>query len=62
MNLSRIVEFFKEAKVEAKKVAWPSQKQVVRHTLAVLALSLVVAAILGSFDFLFANILERFIL
>lgn len=62
MNVSRIAEFFKEAKVEAKKVAWPSQKQVLRHTLAVLALSLFVAVILGAFDFVFTMLLERFFL
>ncbi|TSC56534.1 MAG: preprotein translocase subunit SecE [Parcubacteria group bacterium Greene0714_21] len=59
---SRIVEFLKEARVEAKKVAWPSKKQVVRHTIVVVALSLFVAVILGAFDFIFATILERFIL
>mgnify|MGYP001598805609 FL=1 len=59
---SRIVQFFKEAQVEAKKVAWPSKKQVVRHTIAVVALSVFVAIILGTFDFAFAIILERFIL
>mgnify|MGYP001587725256 CR=1 FL=1 len=60
--LSRIVEFLKETRVEAKKVAWPSKKQVVRHTIVVVALSLFVAVILGAFDFAFAIILERFIL
>ena len=60
--LSRIVEFLKEAKGEAQKVAWPSKKQVVRHTIAVVALSVFVAIILGTFDFAFAIILERFIL
>jgi len=62
MNFSRIVEFLKEARTEGKKVAWPSKKQVVRHTIAVVALSLFVAIILGTFDFLFTTILERFIL
>ena len=59
---SRIVEFLKEARVEAKKVAWPSKRQVVRHTIAVVALSLFVAVILGTFDFIFAILLKRFIL
>ena len=59
---SRIVQFFKEAQVEAKKVAWPSKKQVVRHTIAVVALSLFVAVILGAFDFMFTLFLERFLL
>lgn len=57
-----IIQFLKEAKVEAKKVAWPTKKQVVRHTITVVALSLFVAVILGAFDFLFTIILERVIL
>lgn len=57
-----IVQFLKEARVEAKKVAWPTKKQVVRHTITVVALSLFVAIILGAFDFMFATILDRFIL
>jgi preprotein translocase subunit SecE len=59
---SRIVQFLKEARVEAKKVAWPSKKQVVRHTITVVALSLFVAVILGAFDFVFTLFLERFLL
>ena len=57
-----IVQFLKEAKVEAKKVAWPSKKQVVRHSIVVVALSLFVAVILGAFDFVFTLFLERFLL
>ena len=57
-----IIQFLKETKVEAKKVAWPSKKQVVRHTIVVVAFSVFVAIILGTFDFAFAIILERFIL
>ena len=62
MNFSRIVEFLKEARTEGKKVAWPSKKQVVRHTIVVVALSLFVAVILGAFDFAFTILLERFLL
>lgn len=59
---SGIAQFFSGARGEAKKVSWPSQKQVLRHTIAVVALSLAVAIILGVFDYFFMSALNRFLL
>ena len=59
---NRIITFFKEVKLEVKKVNWPTRHQTVRYTLIVLGISLVVAVFLGGLDFLFTMLLERFIL
>lgn len=45
--------YLKESRAEMKKVSWPSRQDVVRLTLAVIIASVVVAAILGAFDYVF---------
>ena len=48
---NRINRFFKEAKTEVTKVKWPSQKELISSTIAVIILSLVFAFFLGIIDF-----------
>ncbi len=48
MNISN---YFKETKAELKEVTWPTLAQTITFTVAVIVLSLVVAAILGAVDF-----------
>lgn len=48
---SKINRFFKEAKTELTKVKWPSQKELIAATIAVIILSLVFAFFLGIVDF-----------
>ena len=60
--LERIVTFLKEARIELKKVSWPTRNQTLRYTVAVIAMSLVVAAFLGGLDVLFQFILNTFVL
>ena len=48
MNISN---YFKETKAELKEVAWPSLAQTITFTVAVVVLSLLVAALLGAVDF-----------
>jgi len=52
--------FFKEVYVEAKKIDWPSRDETIRYTLIVITISILVAAYLGSLDFIFMKILGRF--
>ena len=52
------IQFLKEAKAEMTKVVWPSRKEVVRITIAVIILSLVVAAFLGVVDFGLTRLFE----
>ena len=60
--LTRITTFIKEARIELKKVTWPTRNQTVRYTVAVIAMSLAVAAFLGGLDMLFTFLLNTFVL
>jgi preprotein translocase subunit SecE len=53
--------FFKEVYIEGKKVDWPSRQETIKYTLIVIGISVAVAAFLGGLDFVFMNILEKFI-
>jgi preprotein translocase subunit SecE len=45
------MEFFREVKVELKKVTWPTRKQTTGTTIVVIIFVFVVAAFLGLFDY-----------
>ncbi len=57
-----IVQYIKDSRTELKKVVWPSRREVVQHTMLVIAISLGVAAFLGAVDFLLNMVLETFLL
>ncbi len=59
--MSKLTEYLKETKGELKHVTWPTKNQAVLFTVIVVVFSLVVAAFLGAFDFLFAMLLKLFI-
>lgn len=52
------IQFIKEARAELTKVVWPSRKETIRITIAVVILSLVVAAFLGAIDFGLTKLIE----
>jgi preprotein translocase subunit SecE len=52
------IQFIKEAKNELIKVVWPSRQDTIRMTLGVIAISLIVAAILGAADFGITKLFE----
>lgn len=58
---NRWKEFLREAKTELKKVNWPTKDETVRYTGFVIALSLIVAVLLGLLDFVFVQVIERII-
>jgi len=63
MNITEKINIFlKEVKVEMKKVNWLSRKEVFRYTMIVLAVTIVVAAFLGVLDYMFSEIIRRFLL
>jgi len=59
---SRIRNFFKEVKVELKKVTWPTRQETLKFTLIVIGVSAGVAIFLGALDYLFIFLLNKFIL
>jgi len=53
--------FFKEVWVELRRVSWLSRKDVIRYTLIVLAVTIIVSAFLGGLDFIFTEIIKKFV-
>jgi preprotein translocase subunit SecE len=49
-------EFLRQVKNELVKVVWPTKSETLRYTLTVIIFSLVVAAILGAFDYLLLRV------
>lgn len=58
--LKKIITFLKEVKIEIKKVNWPTREETIKYTLIVIGVSIGVAIFLGSFDFLFTTIINKF--
>jgi len=62
MNITeKVKSFLKEVYVELKRVSWLSRKDILRYTLIVLGFTVAVAAFLGGLDYIFTEIIKRFI-
>ncbi len=48
-----ITTYLKETREEFKHVNWPTRKQAIAYTIAVIVISVAVAYLLGAFDSLF---------
>ncbi len=59
--MSKIIEYFKETKIELKHVIWPTKNQTLFYTLIVVILSVLIAYLLGIFDFIFLQGLQKII-
>jgi preprotein translocase subunit SecE len=57
----KIKSFFKEVYVEMRRVSWLSKNEVVKYTLIVLVVTLIVSFFLGGLDYIFTEILKKFI-
>lgn len=63
MNIiKKIITFLKDVRLELKKVTWPTKQEATKHTITVIAVSIIAAAFLGGIDFLFNYLIEKFIL
>jgi preprotein translocase subunit SecE len=60
--MNKITVFFKEVLAEAKHITWPTRKQAIYATIAVLAISIFVAYYLGLLDVIFSKGLEKLLL
>lgn len=58
---NKLIQYFKDSKVELKKVVWPTKKQVLNHTLLVIGFSLGVAIFLGAVDLGLIKLVEKII-
>ena len=57
-QVDRGVQFFKDVEVEGKRISWPSIKETVRSTGAVIIISAILTSFLGLVDFLFSLIVK----
>jgi len=60
--MSKIIQFFKEVRIEMAKVIWPTTRQLVTYTIIVIVAGLLLAAFLGALDLGFQGILTKYIL
>ncbi len=60
--LQKTTTFLKEARVELKKVNWPTRQETIKYTLIIIGLSAAVSIFLGGLDFAFTTVLNKFIL
>ena len=60
--MSKIIQFFREVRVEMSKVVWPTPRQLVIYTLIVILLSVLLAVFLGVLDLGFQTILTKYLL
>jgi len=59
--LNKIVNYFRESKIELKKVVWPTKKETVKHTLLVIGISVGVGVLFAVLDYAFTIGLEQLI-
>ncbi|MBI5409111.1 MAG: preprotein translocase subunit SecE [Nitrospirae bacterium] len=55
--LERIKEFFKEVKIELKKVVFPSREEVIGSTQIVIVMVIIIAVFLGLIDLLLSKLI-----
>ena len=55
-NQKGIVKFFKDLKAEAKRITWPSKKDIKKATIAVVSFSFIFVIFVGLLDYGFNNL------
>lgn len=60
--LTRMITFLQEARVELKKVRWPTREETIRYTIGVIIISAGLAVFLGGLDYAYRFILDATIL
>lgn len=54
-------DYLKAVRGELSHVSWPSRNQAIGYTALVILISLIVAGLLGAFDYVFTLLIEEFI-
>lgn len=54
----KIGKFFREVRAELRKVSWPSRKELMNNTVAVIVTVVIFAAVISLFDLLLTFILS----
>ena len=56
--MSKLSTYITETREEMKHVTWPTRKQTINFTIIVILISIIVAAYLGFFDYIFSTGLQ----
>lgn len=56
--IQKWIRFFREVRVELKKVTWPNRKQTAASTVVVIVLVFIIAAFLGLVDFSLSKLVQ----
>ena len=56
--LTKLTTFLQEARIELKKVTWPTRNEVIKLSFVVISISLIIAFYIGLLDIVFAKLLE----
>ena len=59
--MENFINYLKDTRAELNHVAWPTQRQAIIYTILVVVISILVAALVGVFDFAFTKGLNWFI-
>jgi preprotein translocase SecE subunit len=54
-----LFDYLAASRAELAKVSWPNRRQTARLTMVVIVFSLVFAAVLGTLDFGFSDLLQK---
>ncbi len=57
----KITEYIKDTRAEMSHVTWPSRKQAILFSVAVIIVSVATAFFLGLFDYIFSRLLTLFV-
>lgn len=60
--MNTFFNYIKDTRAELTHVAWPTRRQAVAFTVVTIVVSIVTAAFLGFFDYLFSLVLQKFII
>lgn len=60
--MQRVSTYFRESWAEIRKVTWPTRKQAIRLTAAVLIFSVIFAIYIAFLDAMFSKLLQQLIL
>ena len=62
MNIAKkITTYIHASYMEMKKVVWPTRKEITKHTLLVIGISVGTAIFIGVFDYVFTKVFELII-
>jgi len=56
--MSKLTDYIRDTKSEMKHVSWPTKNQTINFTVVVIGVSVLVAVLLGIFDYLYQTILS----